>query len=382
MKGLICQNCGYQFQTKAKYNKAQYCQNCREKVRRSKTESTNFKRYGCKAPAQNTQIKDKVKKFCLQKYGVESTNQLEEVKRKKMETSISNYGVTNPQKSKEVRTKVKQTCLSKYGVECSLQDQRVRQKGNKTILKRYGCQNVSQNQSIKEKKRVTTRRNYSVDHHFQAQSVKHSIKQTNLDKYGCENPSQNEGVKRKKVQSMINHYGSQNYLKTQQGKQKVRNTCLDRYGVECVLQSSDIRKRIESTNLSKYGSKYPVNKLNHRSKLEQFVQTILIEQGIQYQSQYDINRYSFDFKVGNILIQVNGDYWHANPQIYQAQQYVKYPRGQPKMAKQVWEKDQIKKRLAQSSGYKVVYLWQKTINSMDRQDFKKYFRQAVSYGKL
>lgn len=51
----------------------------------------------------------------------------------------------------EKKNKVKKTCLEKYGVEHVLQVKEIRDIANKTIKEKYGVNNISQNQEIKEK---------------------------------------------------------------------------------------------------------------------------------------------------------------------------------------------------------------------------------------
>ncbi len=131
-------------------------------------------------------IKNKIKKTCLEKYGVDTPLQSEIVKEKIKQTFLDKYGVEHPSKIDEVKEKSKKTCLKKYGVEYTLQDKEIRLKGKKTIFKKYGVEYATQSNEIQEK----------------------TIK-TNLEKYGCKRPSQNAKV-----------------------REKVKQTCLERYGVE------------------------------------------------------------------------------------------------------------------------------------------------------
>ena len=69
-----------------------------------------------------------------------------------------------------------------------------------------------------------------------------------------------------------------------------------------------------------------------------------------------LNRF-YDFKIKNIILELNGDYYHANPKKYNADDdiiihHVKYK------VKDIWEYDLRKKIIAENNGFKVVYLWE------------------------
>ena len=57
----------------------------------------------------------------------------------------------------------------------------------------------------------------------------------------------------------------------------------------------------------------------------------------------------------NIIIEYNGDYWHANPCKYKESDIVHHGIS----AKTIWEKDKEKEELYNSLGYKVIYIWEK-----------------------
>jgi hypothetical protein len=69
--------------------------------------------------------------------------------------------------------------------------------------------------------------------------------------------------------------------------------------------------------------------------------------------------YVFDFKVKGrkVLIEVQGDYIHANPKIFTSDMVINYFGGSFK-AKDKWIKDALKKNYAKSKGYKVFIVWE------------------------
>lgn len=65
--------------------------------------------------------------------------------------------------------------------------------------------------------------------------------------------------------------------------------------------------------------------------------------------------YAYDFCYNNKIIEFNGDYWHCNPRKYKED----YINKTTKMtAKEIWKKDEEKKRIAEKFGYKVYYVWE------------------------
>ena len=61
--------------------------------------------------------KEKYKKTCLEKYGVEYSTQSKDVQNKMKKTLLEKYGVEHISHSKEIKEKTKKTCLEKYGVD-------------------------------------------------------------------------------------------------------------------------------------------------------------------------------------------------------------------------------------------------------------------------
>ena len=73
--------------------------------------------------------------------------------------------------------------------------------------------------------------------------------------------------------------------------------------------------------------------------------------------------YFYDFKVfDNIIFELNGDYWHANPSFYKANDKVNIRSC--KVASDIWEADKKKEDIARQQGYTVVCLWENDIKSM------------------
>ena len=96
------------------------------------------------------------------------------------------------------------------------------------------------------------------------------------------------------------------------------------------------------------------------SKQEIRVASILEALGIKHKRNVWVGGFNYDFHLigyGNLLLEYQGDYWHANPAIYNARDKIKYP-GKTKLASTVWKHDYLKQSVAARNGYTVIYLWE------------------------
>lgn len=64
-------------------------------------------------------------------------------------------------------------------------------------------------------------------------------------------------------------------------------------------------------------------------------------------------RYFYDFCYCNKIIEYNGDYWHANPRIYNESDIL--TKG--KTAKEIWDYDTRKIEFAKNNGYEILIIW-------------------------
>jgi len=72
-----------------------------------------------------------------------------------------------------------------------------------------------------------------------------------------------------------------------------------------------------------------------------------------------INGYNVDIKYDNKIIEYFGDYWHCNPNKYDANYYHQILK---MTAQDVWDKDKLKIETLQKKGYDVKIVWEKDWN--------------------
>ncbi len=105
-----------------------------------------------------------------------------------------------------------------------------------------------------------------------------------------------------------------------------------------------------------------------KSKLEVQVFEYLNER-YSCKSGFRIDGKIFDILIKdlNVVVEVNGDYWHLNPSIYTFDHFDSHRNV---YANEIWKKDNDKSELAQSKGYKIVHLWE--------SDLKTNFEETIN----
>jgi hypothetical protein len=242
----------------------------------------------CKICTENKK-KEKNKKTCLDKYGVEHSSQLEKTKDKSKQTCIEKYGVEHPLQSEEVKDKSKQTCIEKYGVEYSLQSQQVKDKSKQTCIEKYGVEYASQSDKFKQNVKQTCIERYGVEYLMRSKEFKDKSKQTCIERYGVEYSLQSQQVKDKSKQTRLDKYGVEYSLQSQQVKDKFKQTCLLNNGTEYPMQSQEVRDKSKQTSIERYGVEYPMQNAEFSEKV----------------SKNAYNLKEFNFPCGN-SIQVQG----------------------------------------------------------------------------
>ena len=229
-------------------------------------------------------------------------------------------------KSEQRLNAYKETCLRKYGVENTLSKGTVfYDKRNKTVKDKYGVDNVFQLEETKEKIKNTI-----VEHFGDYQGFYNYMKEKFLKKYGVENPWQIDSVQKKCTETKLEKYGSVNCSNIHM------NSSIHRKVSE-FLNSLNIQHENENTKLIRY--------YDDDGKLHWPVPDIHL-----------LGQFS------NIIIEVNGNYWHANPKLYKENDLIRRFGGYVK-AKDVWEKDLERNHYIEKLGYKVLVIWEDEIEN-------------------
>lgn len=102
-------------------------------------------------------------------------------------------------------------------------------------------------------------------------------------------------------------------------------------------------------------------------KTELIIKTLLESLEIPHTHSFYLCGKQFDFLLPDqkIIIEVNGDFWHANPTKYKPNDLLPFP-GKAVVAKNLWKKDYLKRKLANEHGYYVVYVWESDIKILTK----------------
>ncbi len=102
------------------------------------------------------------------------------------------------------------------------------------------------------------------------------------------------------------------------------------------------------------------NGFNKQSKLEKLFENLLIDLNIDFEPQYPVNGYLYDFyiKNKNTLIEVDGDWFHFNKKIHKKITSI--------VQENTINNDKIKNIIAKKEGYNLIRFWEDDVsNNLD-----------------
>jgi len=186
--------------------------------------------------------------------------------------------------------------------------------------------------------------------------ARNKYKETCIKKYGKENALS---------------YGTECFLKR-------NDTVKKRYKKDNVFQVKEIKEKIKTTTLKNYGTDYflktpGINKNNgKKSKIHTIVEKWLVDDGINnFESETKLKelikfnefknkiykpRPDILIKELNLIIEIYGDKWHANPKIYNDEDLIYTWIGEVK-AKTIRENNKIRENHINDCGYKIIVVW-------------------------
>ena len=110
-----------------------------------------------------------------------------------------------------------------------------------------------------------------------------------------------------------------------------------------------------------------LNGYNFPNKVEQKVQQLLPSTfvGNQFIENLQVDFVDYDRK---IIVEVNGDFWHMNPELFESNYYNKV---MGMTAKEIWNREQEKITRLKNMGYEVITIWESDINKGDFSKLNK-----------
>lgn len=144
------------------------------------------------------------------------------------------------------------------------------------------------------------------------------------------------------------------------------------------LKATDIDKYVEQRKFAGKMSCISQRKQYKQTKPEKAVAAIL-EKEFPKLFKYSVilNYYQFDFgcREHKILIEVHGDYWHANPAIY-TQSHLTEAQNKNLM------RDRVKKNWALDAGFTLITIWEHDINNKHFDDLIGEIRNAIKIDRI
>jgi len=317
------------------YIRKESAMTCKPECKALLRKQSCLEKYGVEAPAQAEQFKEKAKQTNLERYGVENAMQSADIRDRLQQSMVDKYGVANSMQLESAREKSRQTNLLNHGVEYAPQSAQAKAKTKQTSLERYGVDNIMKSDEGKERLKRGMIDKYGVNHNMKVDSIRQKVKDTLLFRYGAEYLSQVEAFKQKVKETMLARYGVDNAMKFEEFKQKAYQTNIERYGATCIFLS-------EHSPLREY------QKLRKSNvAFAQFLNSIGIT---EFEQEFVVDGFFYDFKIGNILVEINDSMSHNSTE---NNPYT------PKHWNALKPKDYhlIKSQTAEKYGYQVMHIW-------------------------
>lgn len=254
-----------------------------------------------------------------------------------------------------------------------------------TCMERYGVPVASQSEEVKQK--------------LSAAAIATAPQRviTNMVKYGVPNPAMNSDIKTK----------ISNTVRSQECQNKIKSTMQERYGVNYAMQNSELLERQSQSIQDKYGVPYFCMSDKCKEAQGQVISNVnkhfgelLSKHDINYELEFKLGKYSFDFHIldTNILIELDPTYTHnaiGNHWGYVLDKY--YHHNKSCYAKEngyrcihVWDWDDITKVIQLLSPKIIIYARNCNISQIDNSTASKFenlyhlqgsvLNQSVCYG--
>ena len=105
--------------------------------------------------------------------------------------------------------------------------------------------------------------------------------------------------------------------------------------------------------------------------IERDINAFLTEHSIDFIPQYSIGRMTADFYIPsiNLIVEANGDFWHANPSVYTDEKLL-HP-----IQRRAIEKDERKMRQLYDKGYDVIVVWELDLKHRNEETLSEMLTQ-------
>jgi len=230
------------------------------------------------------------------------------------------------------------------GKETGFSKPEVQEKIIRTVLRRYGVDNVSKLDSVKEKL---------------SRANKGQIRQQDSEEI---KKKKSEASKRKWQEKRFHEKTSKSIkLGIQNNPKELKRR--SKFMKERMQDPDYVKKLLSSLKSSGRFSKVHVK----------WKEALGLERLGFASEQVVVGRYRCDevHHKKKIIIEINGDYVHANPKFYKANDLIQLPKSIKYTAQEKWEADAKKIAALEAAGYKVLVIWESDDPDETKTSLKK-----------
>lgn len=229
--------------------------------------------------------------------------------------SLDKYGVDHPGRAKEVVEARQSTVKARYGVDNISQISDHNEKTQATCLNKYGATSYAGSEIGRKATQQTNLERYGVRELLSDSKLRNRIAATNISKYGTEFPMQNAEVRAKVVSTCKQRYGGPSPMSSPEVVDKIRTKFKEIYGKDWATKCNSIKDKTSETCMSRFGVPWAcmrkeARNYKTRSNLNKEFERRLIDNGFDVESEFPLSSYSFDFKVGDNLIELDPTITH------------------------------------------------------------------------
>jgi len=250
-----------------------------------------------------------------------------------------------------------------------------------------------------ERRRNTNMEKYGQEHNFCKEHPSRKQWEERLFKEeGITNVFQRDSVKEQIKKTLIENYGTSVPYRCEEIKEKGRQTSIERYGYDHWMKNPEKFKWFIDYMTEKLGYKPTLhnNYVNNNhgipySKPHKICSQILQDNNIDFEIEFRLKMkddlfeegmnkyyYEYDIKINNSnkLIEVNGDYYHANPIKYKENDILIF-FGKEVSVKNIWNKDKCKIDFAKKCKYSILVIWEYDISN----NIEKVKKELLEYAR-
>lgn len=226
----------------------------------------------------------------IEKWGVDHTSKVDEVKKKVEKTNLERYGCKAPAMNRDIKDKMLETNRIKFGVDYPLQNEKIYKKYKETIEFKYGVDNLMKSDLVKNNVRNTNLRRYGVESYSSTDTFKNKLSELFYNRSLGMVPDHIERLEIIDNDFRINckNCGEESLI-----NRSLFYLRLNRYKTDVCLNCNPLYNNFVSSHEQKLSKFLKVNNINHICS---------------YRDNYELDILLPNFNIG---IEVNGTYWHS-----------------------------------------------------------------------